>query len=101
MTTLLNEVISVNDTMLIVFKHGTISAKVVKVTEKAVQISSEKSRIKVWLPKAAVTVNKEYFVVVEDFSKHFPNVEIAKWFKGDKWFDMFYADSFYAFNIAF
>jgi hypothetical protein len=101
MTTLLNEVISADDTMLIVFKHGTISAKVVKVTEKAIQIGSSDSKIKVWLPKAAITVNKDFFVVVEDFSKHFPNVEIAKWFKGDKWFDKFFDDSFYPFNIAF
>ena len=100
MTTLINEVISADDTMLIAFKHGTISAKVVKVTEKAIQIGSSDSKIKVWLPKAAVNVDKEPFIVVDDFSKHF-TVSIAKWFKGEKWFDMICGDSFYPFNIPF
>ena len=96
-TTLKDHTVDVGDAMLIVYKHGTVSCDIVRVTEKAIQIGSKDSKIKIWVPKSAVTVNEE--TLCEDFNRFF-SVEVAAWFKGDVWYDRFLNDTFMVFALS-
>lgn len=100
-TTAKDQIVNVDMSLGVALKIGarawlTAGVTVLKVTEKAVQIGAEDTKIKLWIPRAALVADLDTPSNSESRDGLTHCYEIASWFTNKmsadeyKWFDLFF-----------